>query len=66
MENAIDTAALAGSTGATDLSVIGMFLHADIVVKAVMFMLLLASVLLVLTAVVIVLADREGSDARGA
>ena len=44
MENAIDAATLAGSAGATDMSVIGMFLHADIVVKAVMFMLLLASV----------------------
>jgi biopolymer transport protein TolQ len=40
---AIDAAALAGSVAATDLSLWGLFLKADIVVKLVMVLLLLAS-----------------------
>jgi biopolymer transport protein TolQ len=44
MENAVDTAALAGSTGAVDLTVIGLFLHADLIVKGVLVLLLLASI----------------------
>jgi biopolymer transport protein TolQ len=41
--SAIDAASLAGSVGAADLSLWGLFLRADIVVKAVMLLLLLAS-----------------------
>ena len=44
MENAVDTSALAGSTGAVDLTVIGLFLHADWIVKGVLVLLLLASI----------------------
>ena len=44
MENAVDTAALAGSTGPVDLTVIGLFLHADWIVKGVLVLLLLASI----------------------
>lgn len=42
--NAVDAVALAGSVGAMDFSVWSLFLRADWVVKAVMVMLLLASV----------------------
>lgn len=41
---AVDAATLAGSVGQHDLSMLGLFLMADIVVKAVMIMLVLASV----------------------
>ncbi len=41
--SAIDAAALAGSIGATDLSLWGLFLRADLIVKGVMLVLLLAS-----------------------
>ncbi len=44
MENAVDTAVLAGSTGPVDLSVIGLFLHADWIVKGVLVLLLMASI----------------------
>jgi len=44
MERAVDTALIAGSSGAVDMSIMGMFLHADIVVKLVILMLILASV----------------------
>jgi len=44
MENAVDTSALAGSTGPVDLTVIGLFLHADLIVKGVLVLLLLASI----------------------
>lgn len=43
-DRAVDTATLAGSVGAHDLSMLGLFLQADIVVKAVMIMLLMSSV----------------------
>ena len=44
MENqAIDAAILAGSVGAADLSLIGLFWRADAVVKAVLLILILAS-----------------------
>ncbi|HEX9461498.1 MAG TPA: protein TolQ [Alphaproteobacteria bacterium] len=44
MENSVDTAVLSGSTGAIDLTVVGLFLHADWIVKAVLLLLLLASI----------------------
>jgi biopolymer transport protein TolQ len=44
MERTVETAVLAGSTGPVDMSIIGLFLHADIIVKAVIVMLILASV----------------------
>ena len=44
MDNAVDTTVLSGSTGALDLTVIGLFLHADLIVKAVLLLLLLASI----------------------
>jgi biopolymer transport protein TolQ len=39
----VDAAALAGSAPSADLSIIGLFLHADIIVKAVIILLLFAS-----------------------
>jgi biopolymer transport protein TolQ len=39
----VDTAALAGSAHSADLSIIGLFLHADIIVKVVIVLLLFAS-----------------------
>jgi biopolymer transport protein TolQ len=44
MDRAVDAAALAGSQLATDLSVWSLFLNADLIVKAVILMLILASV----------------------
>jgi biopolymer transport protein TolQ len=44
MENSVDTAVLSGSTGAIDLTVVGLFLHADWIVKAVLLLLLLSSI----------------------
>src|SRR5258708_13095675 len=44
MENSVDTAVLSGSTGAIDLTVVGLFLHADWIVKAFLLLLLLASI----------------------
>lgn len=44
MENAVNTAVLGGSTGPVDLTVIGLFLHADWIVKGVLLLLLLASI----------------------
>jgi biopolymer transport protein TolQ len=41
--NSVDTSALAGTVGSHDLSLIGLFLQADIIVKIVMMMLLFAS-----------------------
>ncbi len=43
MQGSVDQAALAGSVVPHDLSIVGLFLQADIIVKVVMFMLLLAS-----------------------
>jgi len=44
MENqAVNAAMLAGSVGPTDFSLLGLFLRADLLVKAVMLMLILAS-----------------------
>src|SRR5262245_10972247 len=43
MERAVDTAVLSGS-GAVDMSIIGLFLHADWIVKLVIMLLLLSSV----------------------
>ncbi|MBV8537233.1 MAG: protein TolQ [Alphaproteobacteria bacterium] len=40
----VNTAVLGGSTGAVDLTVIGLFLHADWIVKGVLVLLLLASI----------------------
>ncbi len=42
-KEAIDAAVLAGSVGAEDLSLVGLFLRADVVVKAVLVVLILAS-----------------------
>src|SRR5215468_4705654 len=39
----VDTAALAGSAHSADLSIIGLFMHADLIVKAVIILLLFAS-----------------------
>ena len=44
MENAVNTAVLGGSTGPIDLTVIGLFLHADWIVKGVLLLLLMASI----------------------
>jgi len=44
MENGVSTAVLGGSTGAIDLTVIGLFLHADWIVKGVLVLLLFASI----------------------
>ncbi len=44
MENAVSTAVLGGSTGPVDLTVVGLFLHADWIVKGVLVLLLLASI----------------------
>jgi biopolymer transport protein TolQ len=44
MENAVNTAVLGGSAGPVDLTVIGLFLHADWIVKGVLVLLLLASI----------------------
>ena len=43
MQGSVDQAALAGSVVPHDLSIVGLFLQADIIVKVVMFMLLMAS-----------------------
>jgi biopolymer transport protein TolQ len=44
MDRAVDTALIAGSSGVVDMSVFGMFMHADWIVKLVIVLLLLASV----------------------
>jgi biopolymer transport protein TolQ len=44
MERAVDTALAAGSSGSVDMSVMGLFLHADWIVKLVIMMLLLSSI----------------------
>jgi biopolymer transport protein TolQ len=44
MENGVSTAVLGGSTGPIDLTVIGLFLHADWIVKGVLVLLILASI----------------------
>ena len=44
MDNGVSTAVLGGSTGPIDLTVIGLFLHADWIVKGVLVLLLFASI----------------------
>ena len=44
MERTVDTALVAGSSGSIDMSVMGLFLHADWIVKLVIMMLLLSSI----------------------
>jgi biopolymer transport protein TolQ len=44
MENAVNTAVLGGSAAPVDLTVIGLFLHADWIVKGVLVLLLMASI----------------------
>ncbi len=44
MDRAVDAAVIAGSTGPVDMSIIGLFLHADFIVKSVIIALILASI----------------------